>query len=56
MSRRKSLAERRERKTRIRRRCRQCNSTDIATKEYPDAWLHICRRCQYPVREMKVPT
>lgn len=34
-------------------RCPKCKSPDRSTKEYADALLHICNRCQYPVREIK---
>lgn len=33
--------------------CPRCKSAARSSKEYDDAWLHICRRCHYPVRELK---
>lgn len=34
-------------------RCPKCRRRDFSTKEYTDAYLHVCRNCSYPVREKK---
>lgn len=34
-------------------KCPKCKSRDRDTKEYDDAWLHICRKCRFPIREVK---
>lgn len=51
MSKRKSKVERAARKNAL--KCPKCKSRDIQTKDYPDALLHLCQACQYPVRVPK---
>lgn len=52
-NRRRTTLERQEKK--MRRRCPKCGTTNIKSKDYTDAMLHICQnpKCGYPVREAK---
>lgn len=36
-------------------KCPKCKQRGRRSKEYADAWLHICTnpKCQFPVREVK---
>lgn len=34
-------------------RCKACGSRRRSTKEYDDAFVHICDDCHFPVRELK---
>ena len=50
----KSLADRRAIKAeREKKRCPKCKSLQRKTREYADAFLHICGNCHFPVRELK---
>ena len=35
------------------RQCRKCKGRAFSVKEYEDAIVAICKKCQYPVREEK---
>jgi predicted nucleic acid-binding Zn ribbon protein len=45
-----SLLKRKERKA---NRCPKCESYDVVSTEYPDAFLLICNACKFPRRVKK---
>jgi len=51
-NRRKSVFAKRRRGPRI-GPCPKCGSRQIHSREYNDAWLHVCTDCKFPWRSKK---